>query len=123
MAVVYDIHENVVTLRNDNGGYEDHDIRECNYRSQRGDRVTVSDGDIPVITKSSGSLTRVMKVPFLILAVLFGFFGAQEFYARHYKRGALCLVFCWTGIPFWYSVCRIVKALVRHADAEGYIMM
>lgn len=35
----------------------------------------------------------------IILALLFGSFGVQEFYTKHLVRGILAIVFWWTLIP------------------------
>ena len=37
---------------------------------------------------------------FIVLCILGGFLGLQEFYCRRYILGILAILFCWTGIPW-----------------------
>lgn len=126
MPVIYSIHDNIVTLRYKNGGYEEHDIRECSFVPEVGDSVIVSQGDIPVIIRDDSvrdNRTDVNKFAYILLALFLGVFGAQEFYARHYKAGILCVLFCWTGIPELYSLVKLIIALAKQSDANGFIPM
>ena len=50
-----------------------------------------------------------------------GLFGAHQFYAGHWRRGVMYLVFCWTGIPAALSLIDWMAALPMRADEEGYI--
>lgn len=40
----------------------------------------------------------------IALAVFLGTFGIHKFYLGNIKKGALYLVFCWTGIPFFLGL-------------------
>ena len=46
---------------------------------------------------------------FIILALVAGFFGLQEFYRRREGLGILAVLFCWTFIP---AVVATIEALV-----------
>ena len=46
---------------------------------------------------------------FLILALIGGFIGLQEFYRRREGLGILAVIFCWTFIPF---IVATIEALV-----------
>lgn len=37
--------------------------------------------------------------PAVVLAILFGVVGLQEFYVKNLVRGILAVLFCWTFIP------------------------
>ena len=49
------------------------------------------------------------KMLMLILSLLFGTFGIQNFYIGRPVRGILCVLFCWTGIP---SIVGVIEALI-----------
>ena len=37
---------------------------------------------------------------FIVLCLIGGFIGLQEFYREKYFLGILAVLFCWTGIPY-----------------------
>lgn len=46
---------------------------------------------------------------FIVLCLIGGFFGIQEFYREKYLLGVLAILFCWTGIP---SLVAYIEAIV-----------
>ena len=46
---------------------------------------------------------------FIVLAIIGGFFGLQEFYMERWVLGVLAVLFCWTCIP---AVVAFVEAIV-----------
>ncbi len=46
---------------------------------------------------------------FIVLAIIGGFFGLQEFYMERWVLGILAVLFCWTCIP---AVVAFVEAIV-----------
>ncbi len=63
----------------------------------------------------------VNKVIYLVLIFFTGAFGIHKFYARRPIAGIVCLLFCWTFIPFIWAVCSFVHALFTPADRQGNI--
>lgn len=63
------------------------------------------------------------KKIYIILAVFFGVFGAQYFYAGQKKKGFLSLCFFWTIIPFFVGLYCASTALFLKADSNGNIKM
>jgi len=53
--------------------------------------------------------------PAIILALLFGSIGLQEFYIGNTFRGILGILFCWTGIPALVS---FIQAIIWLVDGE-----
>ncbi len=73
--------------------------------------------DIPKNEKITiTNTTKVNKFAFILLAIFFGFVGAQWFYAKQYKKGVLYLVFSWTGIPMILGFYQALKALLQKTD-------
>lgn len=62
------------------------------------------------------NVTKVNKFAFILLAVFFGFVGAQWFYAKQYKKGFWYLVFSWTAIPMILGFYQAFKALLQKTD-------
>lgn len=54
---------------------------------------------------------------FVIIAVLLGSLGIQEFVLGNTLRGILGILFCWTGIPAIVAIVQIIKALCAGSDA------
>lgn len=52
----------------------------------------------------------------VLIALLFGFWGAHKFYVGQAGRGFLCFVFCWTLIPWIISMMDIAKYLMMSND-------
>ena len=46
---------------------------------------------------------------FIVLCLIGGFIGLQEFYREKYLLGILAVLFCWTGIPYLVAY---IEALV-----------
>lgn len=68
-------------------------------------------------------LVRVNKYLYIILAVLFGVFGAHRFYARKFKSGILYLLFCWTLIPEIFALFDTIKACGMLRDENDNIWL
>ena len=65
----------------------------------------------------------VGKRLYLALTLLLGWCGAHKFYARHYLKGLLYLLFCWTGIPFLISWIEFIRGCGEIRDENGRIWM
>lgn len=50
-----------------------------------------------------------------------GLFGGHHFYARHYVKGILYLLICWTGISGGMTIIDLMKALPMKPDENGNI--
>ena len=50
---------------------------------------------------------------FIILALIAGFFGLQEFYRGNVGLGILAVLFCWTCIPFIVATIEVLVWLFR----------
>lgn len=61
------------------------------------------------------------KWVYIILALFLGVFGGQFFYSGEKSKGIKCLLFCWTGIPFLYSLYMALVALFKPVDENGKI--
>ena len=46
---------------------------------------------------------------FIVLCLIGGFIGLQEFYREKFFLGSLAILFCWTGIP---CIVAYIEALV-----------
>ena len=46
---------------------------------------------------------------FIVLCLIGGFIGLQEFYREKYFLGILSVLFCWTGLPYLVAY---IEALV-----------
>lgn len=53
-----------------------------------------------------------------IFAFFLGGIGIDLFYRRHYLRGILNLLFCWTGIPALFGIIRGIRCLWMDSDEE-----
>ena len=65
----------------------------------------------------------VKKKTYCWLAILLGFIGVHHFYAKHWVKGLLHLIFCWTGVTFAMAVVDWMIAVPKKADANGMITM
>ena len=50
---------------------------------------------------------------FIVLALIGGFIGLQEFYRDNSPLGVLAILFCWTGIPALVAVIEAIVWLFR----------
>ncbi|WQJ53723.1 MAG: hypothetical protein [Wendovervirus sonii] len=50
--------------------------------------------------------------PAVILALVFGSIGLQEFYIGNTVRGILGILFCWTFIPALIALIQVIKWLI-----------
>lgn len=50
---------------------------------------------------------------FIVLALLGGFIGLQEFYMNRIVLGVLAILFCWTGIPALVAIIELIVWLFR----------
>ncbi|MDY6335437.1 MAG: TM2 domain-containing protein [Succinivibrionaceae bacterium] len=66
---------------------------------------------------------RINKVTYIILALLLGWIGVNEFYAGHTGTGILCLLFCWTYIPAIMGLIKAIIAVTKPAASDGTIVM
>lgn len=55
------------------------------------------------------------------LACLLGMFGVHHFYAGHWRRGLLYLLFCWTGITIGMAMIDWMAAFPKSCDTQGKI--
>ena len=53
---------------------------------------------------------------FIVLALIGGFIGLQEFYRDRSPLGVLAILFCWTGIPALVAVIEATVRLSRGAE-------
>lgn len=53
---------------------------------------------------SRGKHAGKERVVAILLAVFLGVFGVHRFYLGELKKGALYLVFCWTGVPWFLGL-------------------
>ena len=76
----------------------------------------------PALAMEQGEETRrVNKVVYAILTILFGSFGINKFYAKKFKKGIACLLFCWTLVPTVLSIAEFIAVLTEKADKDGKI--
>lgn len=64
---------------------------------------------------------KVNKILYAILTILLGTFGINKFYARKFKAGIICLLFCWTLVPTILSIVEFITVLTEKADKNGEI--
>ena len=50
---------------------------------------------------------------FIVLALISGFIGLQEFYRGKIALGVVAVLFCWTGIPALVAVIEAIVWLFR----------
>lgn len=65
--------------------------------------------------------TQVNKFIFCFLAIFFGSFGAQWFYAKQYSKGLWYLLLCWTTLPMFLGWYQGIKALLMKTD-DSYLI-
>jgi TM2 domain-containing membrane protein YozV len=65
----------------------------------------------------------VNRNTYAILSLLFGALGIQHFYAGKPGKGLLCLVFCWTYIPFIAGLISGILAFQKKSDQNGNIII
>lgn len=53
---------------------------------------------------------------FIVLAIIGGFFGLQEFYMERWVLGVLAVLFCWTCIPAVVAFVETIVWLFRGED-------
>ena len=54
---------------------------------------------------------------FIVLAIVGGFFGLQEFYLERYTLGVLAVIFCWTCIPAFVALIEAIVWLFKGEEA------
>lgn len=64
---------------------------------------------------------KVNKTVYAILTILLGSFGINKFYAKKFKKGIACLLFCWTLVPTVLSIAEFITVLTEKADKDGKI--
>lgn len=64
-------------------------------------------------TARTGSRTRTTAV---VLALLLGGIGGQFFYLGKTMLGVLCLIFCWTWIPYIVAIIHMILLLCMSDD-------
>ncbi len=57
---------------------------------------------------------------FIVLAIIGGFFGLQEFYMERWVLGVLAVLFCWTCIPAVVAFVEAIVWLFRGEDEFYY---
>lgn len=57
---------------------------------------------------------------FIVLAIIGGFFGLQEFYMERWVLGVLAVFFCWTCIPAVVAFVEAIVWLFRGEDEFYY---
>ena len=57
---------------------------------------------------------------FIVLAIIGGFFGLQEFYMERWALGAFAVLFCWTCIPAVVAFVEAIVWLFRGEDEFYY---
>ena len=57
---------------------------------------------------------------FIVLAIIGGFFGLQEFYMERWVLGVLAVLFCWTCIPAVVAFVETIVWLFRGEDEFYY---
>lgn len=73
------------------------------------------------VQQSSGY--RINKTLYIAVCWFFGFIGGQYFITKHFGKGILSFLFCWTYIPFFIGLVRGFKALFKKADNDGCIFL
>jgi len=63
-----------------------------------------SDGSYSYVPKAAPVLPKKNKGLAIILAFFLSFFGIHKFYLGKPLQGVLCIVFCWTYVPFFISI-------------------
>lgn len=58
------------------------------------------------------------KIAFVILAILFGWFGVHRFYLGNIGLGVLYLLFSWTLIPYFVSLIEAVVIGLNKNDSR-----
>ncbi len=53
---------------------------------------------------------------YILIAIIGGCIGLQNFYTKEYLKGILSVVFCWTCIPYVVSFLKIIIWLFRGED-------
>lgn len=57
---------------------------------------------------------------FVVLAIIGGFFGLQEFYMERWVLGVLAVLFCWTCIPALVAFIEAIVWLFKGEDEFIY---
>ena len=86
---------------------------------------------VPKQTAAPAPQARIVKTDtykcnkwiYILLAVFFGFFGAQYFYSGQKRKGVLALLLCLTFIPMLIGFYQAIVALFKKTDAEGNITL
>lgn len=58
---------------------------------------------------------------YILLAIFFGYFGAQYFYSGQKRKGFIALLFCITGVPMIIGFFHGIFALFKPVDEKGNI--
>lgn len=64
---------------------------------------------------------KVNKVIYLLLTIFLGTLGIHKFYAKHYVKGILYLLFAWTIIPFLLNIIEFFVVFYKDSDKYGNI--
>lgn len=60
------------------------------------------------------------KIVVILLAFLLGGLGGQYFYLGKYWKGAVCVLFCWTYIPWIWGIIQAIIILGMSDDEFNY---
>lgn len=63
----------------------------------------------------------VNKYLYIFIALFLGDFGIHQFYAGKKLKGFLYLLFCWTFIPYIFTIFDLIKACGRMKDRDDRI--
>lgn len=115
--------------------YKDIDFFIC-----RGERVNVyrsADGrsfyqPIPVPKRSRGfgfntffdfcdGHNKVKKVPYVLLALFLGGFGAHKFYSGKFFPGIVYILTCWSYVPLLMSFIELIVVALKNTDEDGFV--
>ena len=81
--------------------------REEPKREEKKEEPVFVEPEVKVETKDTRP--QRSKMLMLVLSLLFGTFGIQNFYIGRITRGIFCVLFCWTGIP---TIAGVIEALI-----------
>lgn len=72
------------------------------------------------LRKRTDHTTAVNRKTYCRLCIL-GMFGVHHFYAKHWVKGLVYLLLCWTGISVAMAIVDWMIAVPKEADENGMI--
>lgn len=124
MGKILKIHNDIVTVGNNDGTLTEIKLNDCNFNPNVGDEVCLFSSDTKTIcTKIETSKHAVNKISYILLAIFLGGLGVHKFYGGRPIIGILYLLFCWTYIPLVISLVEGIIAICKQEDNNGKILV